>query len=130
VAQFLLRTPWSIYLHFSYAQAILILHLDIDEGNWLALRSARFFPRKWTPSVRTEYEAGSALQPAWTVWRINKFIAPTGIRNPDHPARSLVSILTTISRPQYQEGRYHNHWNVYAENPTEITVWSKVFPLH
>jgi len=46
VAQFLLRAPWSIHLHFRYIQAILIFHLDIDEGNWLALRSARFFPYK------------------------------------------------------------------------------------
>jgi hypothetical protein len=88
------------------------------------------FPYKKNPSVRNEHEAGSAPQPGWTFWRRNKFLASTGIRNLDHPNRSLVSTLTTISRLQSQEGNYHNHWVVYAENPTEITVWSEVFSLN
>jgi hypothetical protein len=32
------------------------------------------------------------------IWRREKSIARFGIRNPDHPARGLDSILTTSSR--------------------------------
>ena len=43
-------------------------------------------------------EAGWAPGPVWTGV---ENLAPTGIRSPDRPARSVVTIPTELSRPPY-----------------------------
>jgi hypothetical protein len=46
-------------------------------------------PRK--PSVRIVLEAGWAPEPVWLWWRGEKFLATTGTRTLDHPARSKLN---------------------------------------
>jgi hypothetical protein len=47
--------------------------------------------------VPIAYEAEWARKPVAMFWRREKFIFPTGVRNLDGPARSLVIILTELS---------------------------------
>jgi hypothetical protein len=51
----------------------------------------------WTP-VPIEWGADLAPEPVWTIWWREKSRAPADIRTPDRPARSPVSILTTLLR--------------------------------
>jgi len=55
------------------------------------------FSQERTPEP-TEWEAGGAPEPVWMLPRIEKSVAPTGIRIPDHPAHSLAIILTKLNR--------------------------------
>ena len=41
-----------------------------------------------------------APEPVWTFWRSEKSLAPTGIRTPDRPARSLVATPSTLLHQQ------------------------------
>ena len=45
--------------------------------------------------VRTEYEAGWALEPVWAVWRRENLV-PCETGALDYPARSLVTVLTEL----------------------------------
>jgi hypothetical protein len=38
-------------------------------------------------------------EPLWELWKREKLLNPTGGRTPDHPARGLVTILTTALLP-------------------------------
>jgi hypothetical protein len=64
--------------------------------------------RKTSP-VPIEYEAWWALKPVWAFWRREKSLAPARIRNPDHPARSLVTIPTEVS-PEWLQQMNMEHW--------------------
>jgi hypothetical protein len=55
----------------------------LDVSGWLMPRPDRFTPDKDPISILQE--AGWAPGPAW---RGTKYLAPTGIRSPDRPARS------------------------------------------
>ena len=44
-----------------------------------------------TTSVPTEYEAEWAPEPVAMFWRKEKYLAPTGVRNPNRPSRRLVT---------------------------------------
>ena len=48
--------------------------------------------------VLTEYRAGWTPEPAWTFRRNENALASAGIRTPDRSARSLVTILTELTR--------------------------------
>ena len=61
------------------------LTLELDGGGWSTPRPDRFNPEKDT--VPIVYEAGWAPEPVWTVRKFSP-PHPTGIRSPDHPARS------------------------------------------
>jgi len=42
---------------------------------------------------------GRPLESSWTIWRIEKYLTPKGIRNLGHPAsRSLVTTRITLFR--------------------------------
>jgi hypothetical protein len=61
---------------------------------------ANFIPgsiylRERTP-VPIKQEGGWVTGTVWAFWRREKSLARAGIRNPDHPARGLFSILDYI----------------------------------
>jgi hypothetical protein len=56
----------------------------LDGGGWSSSRPGRFAPGK--DPVPILYEAGWAPGPVWT--GAENLAPPTGIRSPDHPARS------------------------------------------
>ena len=75
--------------------ALPFLDLDTeDAGGWSALRPGRFTPGK--DPVPIVHEAGLVPGPVWTG---AENLAPNGIRSPDRPARSAVTIPTELSRP-------------------------------
>jgi hypothetical protein len=47
-----------------------------------------------------EYEAAWVPEMVWTFWRREKFLAPTGIQTPDHPACDLVATRTMLLQLQ------------------------------
>ena len=55
----------------------------LDRGGWSTPHTGRFTPGK--DSVPIVQEAGWAPEPVWTG---GEYLAPTGIRSPDLPARS------------------------------------------
>ena len=59
----------------------------------------------------TEQEAGWASESVWTYWKGDKSPAPTAIRTPDRPARSLVTIPTEYDTGQY---KYLKSWQSFA----------------
>jgi len=72
----------------------LFLSSALDGGEWLAWRLSLFSPGKESP-VSTGQEAVSAWGPVWTYSRSP---APAGIRTPDHPAHSLVTVQNMWSQ--------------------------------
>jgi hypothetical protein len=68
------------------------------------------YTRERTP-IRTEKEAASASEPVRIFWEREKSLSSIGIRIPDRPAYSLVSVLTTISRlPEQMAGLWITPW--------------------
>jgi hypothetical protein len=65
------------------------------EVNGLALQA--LFSSERIP-VYFEQEAGWVPYPVWMFWRREKTLPPTGIQTPDHPVRSPITILTTLSK--------------------------------
>jgi hypothetical protein len=57
-----------------------------------------FYPGGRT-SIPIEVEAGWATGPFWE-WLGMRY-SPTGIRNPDHPSRSVVAVVTELLRAPY-----------------------------
>jgi hypothetical protein len=53
--------------------------------------------------VPVEQETEWAPQPAWTFWKREKSPDPAGIRTPDCPASSPVTIQTALSQLQQQQ---------------------------
>jgi len=68
----------------------LILNLGTRRGSAVNFTSRLLFSMERTP-IPTEQDAGWTPQPVWSFWRREKSPAPTGIRAPDRPARTLVS---------------------------------------
>jgi hypothetical protein len=54
----------------------------LDGGELSRSHSDRFAPGEGD-YVHIRYEAGWAPEPVWTLWRINKFLAPAGNLTPD-----------------------------------------------
>jgi hypothetical protein len=54
-----------------------ILDLGTCGGEWSASRSVQFIPEKM-PSVPIGQEARWVLEPIWTLWNKEKFLAPVG----------------------------------------------------
>ena len=53
---------------------------------------AAFLPKKTLGDI--ELLAGWTPEPVWTIWRGEKYFPLSEIRTSDHPARSLVSVVT------------------------------------
>ena len=82
--------PQGEYIYSS----TLSLTSALEGGEWSTPRPGRFTPGKdLVPIVQ---EAGWALRPVWT--GAGKLAPPTRIRYPDRRARSVVTILTELSR--------------------------------
>jgi hypothetical protein len=60
-----------------------------------ASRPSRFAPCETGLSA---YQTGYQWtpEPAWALWQTATFLAPAGIRTPDHPTHSLVPTPTTL----------------------------------
>jgi len=54
------------------------------------IRPWLLYHRQWTQWIRVP-------ELMWTFWRREKSLVPTGIQTMDHPAHTLVSLLTTLS---------------------------------
>jgi hypothetical protein len=76
--------------------ALLIRDLGARSGGWSAPRPGRFTPGK--DPVPIVQEAGWAPGPVWTC---AKYLAPTGIRLPDRPARSKSLYRLIYPDPQH-----------------------------
>jgi len=70
--------------------APLILNPGTRWGSVVNFTPRLLFYWERTP-IPTEQDAGWAPEPVWSFWRRDKSPAPTGIRAPDRPARTLVS---------------------------------------
>jgi hypothetical protein len=63
--------------------------------------AAALLPRK-KPPISIEQKAGWAPEQTWAIWRRKTSLATTGNLNHFRPARSIVTILTELSRPLIQ----------------------------
>jgi hypothetical protein len=72
----------------------------LEGSGWLTSRPGRFTPSPQKNTVPIEQEAGRASVSVGTYWKRRKSLAPTTIRTPDHPTRSLVII------PLHKPGTY------------------------
>ena len=66
----------------------------LDGGGWLKPGPGRFTSGK--DPVPFVQKAGWAPGPVWTG---EENVAPTGIRSPDRPVRSVIAIPTELSQP-------------------------------
>jgi len=86
----------------------------LDAGERLDSRHARLNPFQ-RHAVPTEYEAGWARDPAWSVWRAAISLAPAGngntIRRSSNPQPSSRTDHATLSRKNHTAftRRLHNH---------------------
>ena len=85
--------------------APLILSLGTSTGKRSTSRPGHFIPSKVPPET-TEWEAELAPEPAWILWKREKSPPLAGIRTTDHPARSLVTKMTTLPQPHIVTFRY------------------------
>jgi hypothetical protein len=74
--------------------------LLLDGGEWSPSLSGRFAPGRRDTPASVEEETGWATEPVWTAAVKKKPFAPAWIRNttPRSPVRSLVTVLTELSR--------------------------------
>ena len=70
--------------------------LVLDTGLWSASHSGRFISWGNRPPTSTEQETGWAPEHVWSFRDREKSLACAGTRNPDCPACSLLTILTTL----------------------------------
>jgi len=54
------------------------------------------------------HKAGWAPEPGWILYGRIKYFVLAMIQTPDHPAQSLVTVLTTLSR--FNIASYQNHY--------------------
>jgi len=70
-----------------------LIHNIADRWKWVVtLRSGRFTSRK-----EQRYPLNRRPEQFGTLWSTEKFLFLTGIRNPDHPSCSLITIMTELS---------------------------------
>jgi len=65
-------------------------------------------------------------EPLWTIWRRGRFVAPTGLRTPDSPARSLV---TTITGP-FRLHCHSSHFGKHVNKTKQVQVQHNVYCRH
>jgi hypothetical protein len=80
-----------------YVQLHSFLTFALDGGAWLAPCPGRFTSVERAPFTFVE-KAGWVPEPVWTSYRREKSVGCLGIRILDHPARSIVTRRTTLSR--------------------------------
>jgi hypothetical protein len=79
------------------SKAPLILSLSIDGGEWSVSRPGRFTTGN-EPLYPWDKRLGGPQRQSGCFEEEKNCFAPVGIRTPNLPARSLVSMLTTLSR--------------------------------
>jgi hypothetical protein len=93
----------------------------LDGGEWLASRPWPLYPRERIP-VTTEYKGRGTQWGYGRFGRREKYLAPTGIRNPDRSARSVVSnghfVFTTVVQNTCAFLRF---WVLLAQN--KVYIW-------
>jgi hypothetical protein len=76
----------------------------------VSFTSRPIYPRRKKPCLTTEYEAERVSKPVWTIWGKEKSVTPKGQRNPDSPARNIVTIPTTDnSQTRLKRHRFMGH---------------------
>ena len=86
----------------------LLIFIHWTKWKWSASSLIRFIPAERDPiSIVQEMRVPQSRSQVWMFWRRQNLIAPTGIRNEDHRAPMLVTILTELSR-QKLEVYFHN----------------------
>ena len=84
-------------------------------------------PRKTVP-IPIVQEAVLVPQLAWTFWRQEKSQAPALIRTPDRPARSLITVMTTVKKVSFpQKVRF---CPLQQLSPSEAGMFSQRVNLH
>jgi hypothetical protein len=88
-------------------------------SEWSALCPGPLWPCGQNSPLLIGYGAGWAIEPVWTRWWEEKFLAPSGNRTPYHPAHNLVTILTemTLSTCSFLLGRTDGHMHMEITLP-------------